>query len=89
MKESIIGLAHAVKRFNRWHGVARIYFDPTKNEVWTKLYIHSSEQHEYPNKKIVEVYSKTLLTQLNDVISSKELTKLCLFVLNTCNSENK
>lgn len=76
MNEKIIGIKKAVRKFNRWHGFARIYYNPVNNFVWTKVYLNGAEHEEFSNPEIVEVYSKTTFLEKDLIITPNKLESL-------------
>lgn len=57
-KIDISGIRKSVGIYNNWQGAARIYFDPSDNSVWTKIYNSPNEWDQYHDKDIIEIASK-------------------------------
>lgn len=71
------GIKKAVGDFNKWQGVARIYFNRETLDVWTEVYTDSNSYDAYTNVAIVEVLAKTTLTARDDKTSMAHVQQLC------------
>lgn len=71
------GIKKAVGDFNKWQGVARIYFNRETLDVWTEVYTDGSSYDAYTNVNIVEVLAKTSLAARDDKTSMAHVQHLC------------
>lgn len=71
------GIKKAVGDFNKWQGVARIYFNRETLDVWTEVYTDGNSYDAYTNVNIVEVLAKTSLTARDNKTSMAHVQQLC------------
>lgn len=71
------GLKRAVKDFNSWNGVARIYLDLKNHSVWTLRHEYELEIDLYVICDMHEVYRKGLQEDNLRAINEEELLKIC------------
>lgn len=73
----ISGLSKAVKNFNDYYDVARIYFDHDNHFVWTAYFTNEDEMHFYNHISAVEVYNKVFHENFCRQATEEQILMLC------------
>lgn len=71
------GLKKAVKDFNNWKGIARIYLNLDNRSVWTSLHLNANESASSVFGAEFEVYNKGLQDDYHREITKEQLLILC------------
>ena len=74
----IKGTKQAVSEFNNWQGAAAVFFDKNKKEMWTNVYASGDDQTIYLDSNVVEIKSKSSLSENWNTTTMRELKTLAV-----------
>lgn len=74
----IKGTKQAVSDFNNWQGAAAVFFDKNKKEMWTNVYASGDDQTIYRDSNVVEIKSKSSLSENWNTTTMRELKTLAV-----------
>ena len=79
----IKGIRKAVTAFNNWHGVARVYFDPSDMSVWTNIYSSPGEEDHYDDPAITQIVQKatTRMDECDNRITMRQIREAVTTVI--------
>ena len=69
----INGIRKAVGTFNNWQGAATVFYDKNKKEMWTNVYSSGDDQTIYEDNNVVEIKSKSSLSEKRETTTMREL----------------